>query len=252
MRLMFSVLGAGALIAASLPGWAVAPSHGEENARIFESALRAEAERQGVELPEFSSLVAEGLVLDLADGSLRAERIPFDKLLQRIGDLPAGSLASAGPAGTPVTGVGNNAHGYAAERIGDCEPRGYYSGFATSVALPGPTTIPNPAFPIVPTATATVWGGPAFYVTGGDWLLGAHAFLGEPLDVNVNTAGSTGPVPATTALSLGFDESIEAAGVGEIGMFSVAVTFFGFCLGSLDAGYILENGELAVDGSWVP
>jgi hypothetical protein len=233
------------------PAQAAPPDFTDANLAYILGVLRTEAARHGMQVPDLHDEVAEGARFDGATGQIIPIRIRGDAALRQLASVFSSvdlATLSGGSdvAGVPTVGVGDNIHGYAGLRLFDCAPHADYAVAAsTPVGAPG-TIVPNPAG--TPVAAAIVWGGPGFRATGGGWLLGAHIFAGAPLDVNVHTDGSG----VSPALAAGLDSTIDTLAVGQLAWTSIAVKFLGICLFSIDAGYILENGALSVDGDLLP
>lgn len=255
MRKLMTLVSAVGLGLVAGPAMAIEPLT-EGNAQYMESVLRAEAARQGIELPEFSTLTTSKMEWNASTGTMLETEVPLDQELRYVASLMGPTdLADPTLAATtdvPTMGVGHNIHVYASIRMFQCNPKGYYEGWYTSAEVPPVGFVPNPLFPVVPVMGATVWGGPGFHVTGGGWLIGVHGFVGAPIDLNVNTGGSTAGAPVSPFLSAGFNRSLDTAAVGRVGMSSKAIRLFGRCIASIDLGYIFENGVLAVNGQVIP
>lgn len=251
MRLLSIGIVALALSTAMVPASATEPDYTDSNLAYMMGLLRAEVERNGYDMPDLSLEVAEGNVYDSAIGrEVPVTQNALDTLrdiahVMRAVDMSA--LGGETEVATPTTnfGVGNNIHTYLGLRFGNCSPRSNYSvKFSAPVSVPG-AFVPV-GFPIV---GAIVYGGNPMHATGSGWnVLGLHVYAGAPIDVNVHTSG-TGVSPF---LALGTDSSIDAVGVGRISTTSIAIRFFGICLFSIDAGILLENGALGVNGTLVP
>lgn len=218
--------------------------------------LREQAERRDVQLPDLAQADATLVTVDEQGHATAAAAPAIDALRAAVDALGEERLAgllqpSDALASVPRTAVGNNVHGYLNLRFFDCSAKTDYYRVKSSVPVHVPGgSAPDPLYPVLPFAQATVWGGTTMHVLGGGWLLGLHLMAGSPFDVNVHTTGDARLVSTDAALAL--DGSFDALGVTQFSMGTISVKFWGFCLFSLDYGVLLQNGAFADDGLLLP